>query len=90
MRGWNTFVAQTNHGHTQTHKTHHDPNLKKPTTFPLILFFVIIHKAISKCQFFLDSQVRSPKFFEIGTPDILESHTFLCRTLIEVKSKTKL
>ncbi len=34
VRGWNTFGAQMNHRHTQTHKTHHDPNLKEATTFP--------------------------------------------------------
>ncbi len=43
MHSWSTFGAWTNHGHTQTHKTHHGPNLKEATNLPLIIFFVINH-----------------------------------------------
>jgi len=43
MYNWNTFGAQTNHGHTQIHMTHHNPNLVEATIFPLIIFFVISH-----------------------------------------------
>jgi hypothetical protein len=39
--GWSTFGARTSHEHTQTYKTHHDPNLGEATTFPLIIFSVI-------------------------------------------------
>jgi hypothetical protein len=35
----------TNHKQIQTHKTHHGPNLGESTTFPLIVYFVPIHKA---------------------------------------------
>ncbi len=44
MRGWNTFVAQTNHGHTWIHKTHHNLDLGEATTFFLIIFFMINHE----------------------------------------------
>ncbi len=43
MRNWNTFGAWTKHGQTQTHKTHHNPNLGEATTFPIIVFFVLGH-----------------------------------------------
>ncbi len=47
MHSWSTFGAWTNHGHTQTHKTHkthHGPDLKEATTLPFIIFFVINHE----------------------------------------------
>jgi hypothetical protein len=37
-----------------------------------------------------DSQVGSPKIFEIGTPTTLEGHNFLCRPWIEVRFQAKL
>jgi hypothetical protein len=43
MRGWSTFVAQMNHGHTQIHKTHHGLNLGEATTFPLIVLSMNSH-----------------------------------------------
>jgi hypothetical protein len=43
MHNYNTFGAQTSHGHTRTHKIHHGLNLGETTTFPLIVFFVINH-----------------------------------------------
>jgi hypothetical protein len=48
MHSWSTFGAWTNHGHTQTHKTHHDLNLEEGTTFPLIIFFVLGHKGYTQ------------------------------------------
>ncbi len=42
---WSTFGARTNHGQTQTHKTHHGPDLGEATTFPLIVYFVPFHEA---------------------------------------------
>jgi hypothetical protein len=37
-----------------------------------------------------DAQVGSPKILEIRTSVTLEAHNFLCRPLIEVRSKMKL
>ncbi len=37
--------------HIWIHKTHHSPNLEKATTFPLIVFFVIIHKGYIQMSF---------------------------------------
>jgi hypothetical protein len=48
---WNTFGERTNHKHTQTHKIHHSPDLGEAITFPFILFYVISHRATSKCHF---------------------------------------
>jgi hypothetical protein len=44
VHGWNTFGARTSHGQIRTHKTHHDPNLGKTTTFPLIVYYVAGHR----------------------------------------------
>jgi hypothetical protein len=41
----NTFGVRTNNEQTRTNKTHHGPNLGEATTFPLILYFVLLHDA---------------------------------------------
>jgi hypothetical protein len=41
----NTFGARTNHEQIRTHKTHHDPDLGEATTFPLIVYSVLLHEA---------------------------------------------
>jgi hypothetical protein len=38
-----TFGAKTNHGQTQTHKTHHGLDLGEATTFPLIVYSMVGH-----------------------------------------------
>jgi hypothetical protein len=44
VHSWSTFGAWTNHGQTQTHKSHHDLDLREATTFPLIVLFVPSHE----------------------------------------------
>ncbi len=44
VHDWSTFSARMNHGQTQTHKTHHGPDLGEATTFPLIVYFVLLHE----------------------------------------------
>jgi hypothetical protein len=90
MHSWNIFGAQMNHMHTQTHKIHHGPDLGEVTTFPLIVFSVISHGAAPKRQFSWDSQVKSLEIPKIKTPATLDTHNFLCRPPIELRSKTKL
>jgi len=86
MHSSNTFSAQTNHGHTRTHKIHHGPNLEETTTFYLIVLFMINHKGYIQMSFFhQDPQVGNPKIIKIGIPMILEAHNFLCRLYIEVR-----
>jgi hypothetical protein len=51
VHSWSTFGAQTSHQQTRTHKTHHDPDLGKATTFPLILFYVLGHGANTQMSF---------------------------------------
>jgi hypothetical protein len=41
----NIFGVKTNHGQTRIHKTHHGPDMGETTTFPLILYYVPLHKA---------------------------------------------
>jgi hypothetical protein len=48
---WNIFSARMNHMHTQTHKTHHNPNLGETTTFPLIVFFMLDHRGCTQMSF---------------------------------------
>ncbi len=45
MHSWSTFGAKTNHGQVRTHKTHHSPDLGEATTFPLIVYYVLLHEA---------------------------------------------
>jgi hypothetical protein len=53
VHNWSTFGAQTNHGQTRIHKTHHGPELGKATTFPLIVFSMPGHGANTRMSFFL-------------------------------------
>jgi len=57
MRSWNTFGAQMSHEETQTHKTHHGPNLGEAITSPLIIFSMPGHGANAQMSFYL----RIPK-----------------------------
>jgi len=51
MHNQNTFGAQTSHGETRTHKTHHDLDLGEATTFPLIVYFVLGHGTNTQISF---------------------------------------
>jgi hypothetical protein len=51
-----------NHGHTQTYKTHHNPNLGEATTFPLIIFYVISHGG------YIYPNVIFPRVPKLGVP----------------------
>ncbi len=68
MHSWSTFGAQTRHGQTRIHNIHHSPNLGEATTFPLIVLYVLGHRA--------STQVRSLEILEIGTLATLEAHNF--------------
>jgi ribosome assembly protein YihI (activator of Der GTPase) len=80
---YNTFGARMNHEQTQTHMTHHDPDLGEVTTFPLIVYSVLSHKANTQMSFCPEI----PKFETLAT---LEAHTFVYRPPIEVKCELKL
>ncbi len=51
MHSLSTFGAHTSHGQTQTHDIHHNLDLDKATTFPLIVFFVLGHMAYTQMSF---------------------------------------
>ncbi len=57
------------HGHTQTHKTHHDPDLGEATTFPLILLFVINHEGYIQMSF-------CPETPTLGLPQLWKAINF--------------
>ncbi len=77
MYNWSTFGARMNHGHTQIHKTHHNPNLGEAITFPIIIFSLIRHDGYTQMVFFSGLQVESPAILEIRTLAILNTHNFL-------------
>jgi hypothetical protein len=45
MHSLSTFGARMNHEQTYTHKIHHGLDLGEATTFPLLVYFVPLHKA---------------------------------------------
>jgi hypothetical protein len=59
-----------NHEQTRTHKTHHGLNLKETTTFPLILFSMLSHRAYTQMSFCSDTPKlvvsKFPKFSKLG------------------------
>jgi hypothetical protein len=73
-----------NHEQPQIHKIHHDPNLGKATTFPLIIYFVHGHGTNTQMSFchgtpkweFRNSQSWDSR--NSGT------HNFMCRPWIEI------
>jgi hypothetical protein len=77
-----TFGAKTKHEQIQIHNTHHNPNLGEATTFPLIVYFVPLHKAHIQMTFW-----EIPK---VGTLTTLGPHNFVRKPLIEMRSKAKL
>jgi hypothetical protein len=66
MHSWSTFGANTSHGQTQTHKTHHGLDLKEATTFPLILYFVPLHKPHIQMAFRLRTLIVSLEIAKVG------------------------
>jgi hypothetical protein len=83
MRSLSTFGAKTSHGQTRTHKTHHGPDLGETTTFPLIVYFMLLHEAHIQMTLCLEI----PK---VGTLATLRPYNFECRPPIKMRSKTKL
>jgi hypothetical protein len=58
------------HGQTQTHNAHHGLDLEEATIFPLIVFFVLDHMAITQMSFVPGLPSWTPEIFKIGTPVI--------------------
>jgi hypothetical protein len=55
-------------GQTRTHKTHHDPDLREATTFPLIVFSVLGHEVSTQMPFCLRIPKWESRNFRNGTP----------------------
>jgi hypothetical protein len=62
----------------------------KPPPPPLEYYLCLAMGPTPKCHFVLGLPSGSPEIPEIGTLAILEAHNFVCKSLIEVRSKTKL
>jgi hypothetical protein len=77
VHSWNTFGARMNHKQTWTHKTHHNPDLKETTTFPLIVFSMHGHQAYTQMSFFPGiPKLRIPKFSKLGLSRFWRPITF--------------
>jgi hypothetical protein len=83
----NQWQTRTNHGQTWTHKTHHGPNLGEATTFPFIVHYVPGHRANTQMSFCCGTPKWEFRNSQIEIPTTLEAHNFVCRPLIEVRSK---
>jgi hypothetical protein len=90
VHDWSTFGAWTSHEHTEIRKTHHNLELAKTTTFPLIVFFVMIMKLTPKCHFIPRLPTWESQIPEIRTPLTLEAYNFLCKPSIKVMCEAKL
>jgi len=77
------FGAWTSHGQTQTH---HGLYLGEATTFHLIIYSLHGHGVNTQMSFCLGT-LGIPK---VGTLATLGAHNFVCKPLIEVRSKAKL
>ncbi len=91
VHSWSIFGAQTNHGQTWTHKTHHGPDLGEATTFLLIVYYVRGQRTSTQMSFC----PRIPKlgvlrFSKLRLLQLWKPITFFCKPCIEVKSKAKL
>jgi hypothetical protein len=67
MHSCNTFGARTSHEQTWTHKIHHASDFREATTFPLIVFFVLGHRAYTQMSFCPGTpNLGAPKFLKLG------------------------
>ncbi len=80
-----------NHRQIWIHKTHHGPDLGEATTFPHIVYSLALHEAHIQMTFLHGTpKWESLKIPKVGTLTTLGAHNFVCRPLIEMKSKAKL
>jgi hypothetical protein len=71
MHSWSTFGARTSHEQIQIHKIHHGLDLEEATVFPLLIYFVPLHKPTSKWHFVLGLSNGSLEIPKVGTPATL-------------------
>jgi hypothetical protein len=86
MHSLSTFGVKTNHGQSQTHKTHHNSEFGETTTFPLIVFSVPLHGGHIQMAFCS----KIPEIPKVGTPATLGSHNFVWKIPIAIRSQKKL
>ncbi len=90
VQSWSTFDAQTHHEQTQTHKTHHNPDLGEPPPSPLYYVLCVATKLAPKWHFVSRFASGSPEIPKVGIFTTLGAHNFVCRPSIEMRSKEKL
>ncbi len=86
---WSTFGTRTNHEQTRTHKIHHGLDLKE-ATFPLIVYFVPGHGTDIQMAFCPETPKWESRNSQSWDSRNFASHNFVCRPLIEMRSKPKL
>jgi len=52
---WSTIGVKMNHEQIRIHKTHHDSDLGEATTFPLIVYYVLLHEVHIQMAFCLET-----------------------------------
>ncbi len=83
MHSLSIFGAKTNHEQIRTHKIHHGPDLGEATTFPLIVYSMLLHEAHIQMAFCFE-------IAKVETPMTLGLHNFVWRPRIEMRSEEKL
>jgi len=78
-----------NHRQTQTHKIHHNLDLREVTTFPLIVFFVHGHEGNIQMSFCPWTPKLESQNSLNWDPITLEAHNFVCKPLIEMRFEVK-
>ncbi len=84
------FWCQDEPRATQTHKTHHSPNLGEANTFPLIIYFVPFHKAHIQMTFYPLTPKWESRNYQSRDSRDFGPHNFMCKPLIERRFQTKL
>jgi hypothetical protein len=81
MPSLSTFGVRTSHRPTWTHKIHHGLDLGEAITFPLVVYYVPLHKAHIQMAF---------ESLKLGILATLGAHNFICKPPIDMKSEAKL
>ncbi len=84
------FGAWTNHEQTQTHNTHHNPDLGESTTFPLIVYSMPSHGTSTQMSFCLEILKWESRNSQSWDSHDFGGHNFVCKPSIKMRFKAKL
>jgi hypothetical protein len=90
MRSWNTLVHERGMGKHRLVKLTTTRTWGKPPPSPLQYIMCMATGLAPKCHFVPRLPSGSLEIPKIGTPTTLGGHNFVCKTPIEMRSKSKL